>query len=238
MHYCGYNHTSNVNQYKFVAASTSFEELRIGEGIYTSKDIATILKIPIRKVSYWISKYVREKFPEITGYVYNFEQERGIYVNFKSLLQIYVFSELKVRGHSNKEILKMYSFISERYDTKYPFAKKSIYSVGSELMLEEKGELVNANFQISLKEILSEYIHKIEFDMQGNAIRFFPLGKEKSIVVDPQIQFGSPTIKGTRISAAVIYESFKAGDSQELIASVYDISVSDVHDAIEFTQAA
>lgn len=218
--------------------ATSFEELRIGEGIYTSRDIATILNLPIKKVSYWLSKYVREKFPQITGYVYNFEQEKGIYVNFKSLLQIYVLSELRSRGHTNKEILKIYSAISDKYNTNYPFAKKNIYSVGSELLMEENGELVDANFQISLKEILSEYIHKIEFDREGNAVRFFPLGKDKSIVVDPKVQFGSPVIKGTRVNADIIFELYENGEDVLSIARMYEISTESVQDAIDFSMAA
>lgn len=218
--------------------SASFEELKIGEGIYTARDIATILNVPRNKVSYWMSKYVREKFPAITGYVYNFEQEKGIYVNFKSFLQIYVFNELKQRGHSNKKILEMYSFISRKYKTKYPFALKKILSVGSELMLEEKEDIFNAKFQLSFKKILSDYIDKIEFDNDGSAIRYYPLGKERTIVVDPSIQFGSPVIKGTRVNADILVELYENGEEINAIAKMYEISIDNVNDAIEFSMAA
>lgn len=216
----------------------SFEEYKVGEGLYTARDIATILNLPNSRVRYWLSKYAREKLPSITGYIYNFEQEKGVYVNFKMFLQIYVFTELRKKGHSNNNILKMYEAISTRYDTDYPFADYKVLSVGSKLMLEDGEDIFDSKMQLSLKDILKSYIERIEFDNKGLAIRYFPLGKEKSIVVDPQIQNGSPTIKGTRINAKTIFLLHEAGDSIKDISYHYDISEEEIKDAIDFSRAA
>ena len=214
------------------------ENIKLGEGVYNISDLSNILGVTPRSARYLFNKYVREVFPSITNFRYNFETETGLFVNFKSLLQFYVFLELKNRGHSNKKILSMYKFISEKYKTKYPFAKKDIFSVGSEILTNHHGQLINQTLQLSMTEILEKYIHKIEFGQDGYAEKYFPLGKDKSIVVDPKIQFGSPTIKGTRVEIKTIKESFDSGDPKELIAKIYDLTMNQVEDAISFNQAA
>lgn len=216
----------------------SFETLEIGKGIYTISDLSEILKVSKSKVRYWLNTYVRDILPSITGHKYVFDEEKGLFVNFKSLLQLYVFIELKKRGHKKKDIIEMYKFIAKKYQTNYPFATKQILSVGSEILINGDSGLINYKFQLSFDKLLKDYIEKIDFDSHGNAIRFYPLGMKRSIVVDPEIQFGSPTIKGTRIDVRTIAECFEAGDSKKLISKAYNLKLKEINDAIDFVKAA
>ncbi len=216
----------------------SFETLQIGQGIYTVSDLSEILKIKKSSARYWFNSYVRDILPSITGYRYNFESDKGLFVNFKSLMQFHVFIELKNRGHKKKEIVSMYKFIAKQYSTNYPFATKEILSVGSSLLIDINEQLVSPTMQYSMNEILTDYIDRIEFDLEGNAIRYYPMGRQHSVVVDPEVQFGSPVIKGTRIDTKTISELYESGDSKELIANIYDLSIEQVSDAISFSIAA
>jgi len=215
-----------------------FEKLEIGSGIYTISDLSEILKVDKSKVRYWFNTYVRDILPSITGFKYVFEENKGLFVNFKSLLQLYVFIELKNKGHNKKDIIAMYKFIARKFKTNYPFASKQVLSVGSELLIDSKQGLVSHRLQLNFDSLLQDYIKKIDFDISGNALRFYPLGMNHSIVVDPEIQFGSPTIKGTRIDAKTIVECFESGDSKDLIAHAYNLKLNQINDAIEFLKAA
>ena len=214
------------------------ETAKIGDGIYSVSDLSDILKIPNHKARYWFNTYVREILPSITNYRYNLNPEIGLFVNFKSLLQFYVFIELRKRKHSKRDILKLYTFIAKTYNTKYPFATKSVFSVGSEILTDVNGNLINQTLQLNMVEILSTYIEKIDFNKEGMAQRFFPIGRDKNIVVDPRIQFGSPTIKGTRIEVDSIISFIQSGESIESTSKTFDLNISQINDALEYRKAA
>ncbi len=218
----------------------AIEHLEIGKGIYTITDLALILKMPKSRVRYWVNIYLRGDLPKITKFRYNFNPSQGIFMTFNSLLELYVFERLRQKGHSKKKILQSYEAIANFYKTRYPFTLKNIITAGNLILLDHEGDIINADktFQLNLKEILLPYIEKIEFDNEGKAKRFFPIGKNKSVVIDPQIQFGAPTIAGTRINVINLVEEFDSGDTKETLSKLYNLNIDEINDAIEFAHAA
>lgn len=220
-----------------------FEQMRIGEGIYTARDVSNILKISKRSATYILNSYIRDDLAKTMQFVYNFEPEKGVFINFKSLIQIMVFTRLREKGYKKKQILGSFKTMANHFNTNYPFADKinNIITAGSDIMFNnEDGDLVKADssLQYAMREILQDLITKIEFSKDGYALRFYPLGINKSIVVDPEIQFGSPVIKGTRINTSIIYQLYNSGEEIETISSMYDLTNQEIKDAIEFSIAA
>ena len=60
----------------------------------------------------------------------------------------------------------------------------------------------------------------------------------KLIVKDPQIQFGYPTIKGTRITVDTIQGLARGGEPIDLIARLYEITEEQVKACIEYENEA
>jgi uncharacterized protein (DUF433 family) len=60
------------------------------------------------------------------------------------------------------------------------------------------------------------------------------LGKDHSIVVDPHHSFGQPVISGTNTTTEAIMNMLKAGESPELIASIFELNRKDVKDVQAF----
>jgi uncharacterized protein (DUF433 family) len=57
----------------------------------------------------------------------------------------------------------------------------------------------------------------------------------KRIVVDPQICFGKPTIRGTRIWVALVVENLAAGHSEEEILAEYpQLAREDIRAALAY----
>ena len=71
-----------------------------------------------------------------------------------------------------------------------------------------------------------------------NALRYWPLGKEKNIVVDPHHQLGQPTVRNTNILAETLYSMYTSGEKISFISSLYDVAESDVKASIEFFKKA
>lgn len=219
--------------------NTNQESINFGEGIYSARDMSSILGIPLNRCNYWFKAYLRNKLSEITNYKYHFDIDFGTYVNFKTLLQFYVFEKLRRAGHKPNKILKSYSVLSKLFDTPYPFILPQVLKLGGDIIYLDNGKYVSTDgkFQLHLKEIITPFLEKIAFDENGVPQAFYPYGKDVNIIVDPRIQFGAPTIKGTRIEVDSIRNLLESGEPIKQISKTYDLPPNLIEEVIQFNLA-
>ncbi len=91
--------------------------------------------------------------------------------------------------------------------------------------------------QLNLK-IISLFFKNIDFGHDSIASRFWPLGKDKSILIDPERQFGHPVVGKSNIYPETLYNLHKAGEPLEFISFTYEVDEQYVKDAIEYCKAA
>ncbi|GGB09320.1 hypothetical protein GCM10011511_36060 [Puia dinghuensis] len=162
-------------------------------------------------------------------------------VHFFTLIEFYVFFQLRKRGVSAQSISRAHEIMGQELNTTFPFANSEILTDGKKIFYSPDGDvIINADKskQINFKSIIEQFCHKIDFDKDQNALRYWPLGKEKNIVVDPHHQLGQPTIKNTNILAGTIYSMYTAGEKISFISTLYDVPESDVKASIEFFKKA
>lgn len=214
----------------------------IGEGIYLIKDVSKILQLPYGKVYRWIVGYWGKSLDSNINYVFGGDDSRAI--NFYSLIEFYTFFKLREKGISSTEIKKVHNELSKILNTRYPFAMQDFYVD----KLTKKKKFVYYKYleslikfhpkkQYSFDFIIDEFLDKIEFDENNFAVKLFPLGKDKKVVVDPQHQFGQPTIFGRNVKTRTIYSLYKGGETEEDICILYNLSSDEVQDAINFHSA-
>lgn len=56
----------------------------------------------------------------------------------------------------------------------------------------------------------------------------------RGIVHDEAVLGGDPRLEGTRIGVIHVFRRYEAGESPEVIAADYDVSVADVHNALAY----
>jgi uncharacterized protein (DUF433 family) len=223
----------------------SFEnEARLGLGIYTIPDIAQILRMRINKVSRWIKDYWDEKLGKEFDNQYSWYVGQSKAVNFHTLIELYIFHQLNVAGLKPQEVLKAHKVLSERFDTRFPFANErvlnSLSTDGKKIYLEQNDQTIitlDKSNQLNL-DFIKLFLKLVDFDDDVLASRFWPIGKDKSVVCDPERQFGHAVIENTNIYPDTIYSLHKAGEPNAFIASLYDISEKQVENAIEYCMAA
>lgn len=207
----------------------------IGEGVYTVSDMARIFRLnDNRRVRYLFNNYIQGKLETSSKHRFFFGDKRR-FVNFETLIHLYIFLELNKRGIAYKEILTAYDALSESLDTPYPFTKVILSTQGKKIIAGVGDSIFTADKkkQGYLKEIIVPLAKKVEL-IDNEITRFFPLGKRKTIVVDPQIQMGAPVVDGTRINTKVIYQLHEAGENHKVIARMFNLSARQIKDAIEF----
>lgn len=212
----------------------------IGQGIYTAADAARILKVPYPKANYWFKYYAKQKLAASSHFKYHFQVRDIVAVNFLTLIEMYVFYTLKEKGITTNSIMQAHSVMADFLKTPYPFAKEDIYLNDKALLFGHDDLLISADkkLQTVIVQVLKPFLKKIEFSDDRMANRFYPIGKRKAIVVNPENQFGQPIIEGTNILAQTVYLLSEAGESKKSIAKLYDLNIKQVSDAIEFSNAA
>lgn len=207
----------------------------IGAGAYSVPEIALILGLQQNKVrrvlnELWDGKLGKKLF----GDTFSITVAKHKYVSFHVLIEFFVYFELRERGVSSQRIMKSRQAMARDLDTEHPFATANVLHTKKKIWYEFKDAIVDADGtrQTNLVDIIERFCQKIDFNGDKLAVRFWPLGKDKRVVVDPKHQFGAPTVPGTNINAQVLYHMSQSGERVETLASLYDLKESDVRDAI------
>jgi len=213
---------------------------RIGEGIYTVPEAAQILNLSTPKVRRWIKKYWELDFLSESYAIdsYTWGESRDKAFNFYTLIEIIAVHTFREIGVSFQKIKLAHEILAGILETLYPFSTSQLLTDGITIFYKySDAALLNLDrsMQTSFKKIIEPYCQKIDFDESNYlAERYWPLGKEHTIVVDPHHSFGQPTIAGTNITVDSLLTLIRAGEKKEVIASLYDISEEEVDDVILF----
>ena len=213
----------------------------LGIGLYTIPDVANILNLDGTLVQRWLREYWGNRFSSKQDNFSSWGRGRDKAVHFFTLIEFYVFYQLRKQGVSAQNIAKSYEIIRQELNTAFPFANSIILTDGKKIFYSKEGDLIinaDKSKQINFKSIIEEFCHKIDFDKDAYALRYWPLGKEKNIVVDPKHQLGQPTVKNTNILAETLYSMYTSGEKISFISSLYDVPENDVKASIEFFKKA
>ncbi len=214
----------------------------VGHGIYTMSDIAHLLGFPRARVSrylknYWDESSSSQLFEDsYTWKSGSHPKEKA--VNFYVLMELYTLFQLQIMGVSARRVVESRTHICEETGWQYPFATSSVLSDGKNIWYQFQDAIVNANGsrQTTFISMMQDFSQKIDFDEQFVAARFYPMGRDKNIVIDPNRQFGKPVVKGANVATEIIFALFESGESENAIATHYEISIQSVQDAILFHQ--
>lgn len=216
---------------------------QIGIGIYSASEIARILRVPYRTVYTWMNKYWDKKLGQNYGSNYSWVKDGSRSVSFHTFIEFYVMMRFSEAGVKPKQVIEAHKELVKMYKTAFPFALKEVLkginSDGKHVYLKTKQGIIelNGTKQFNL-DLIQLFFINLEFDNDNLASKFWPIGKKKSILVDPERRFGHPVIDGKNILPEIIFNHYKAGDPVAYIAHVYKLSEQEVHNALEYCNAA
>ncbi|MSQ15073.1 MAG: DUF433 domain-containing protein [Dehalococcoidia bacterium] len=159
---------------------------------------------------------------------------RGMLITFEDLVSVRIIAALRAAGVSFPKIYEAEDWLRVHTAHPRPFAVEAIWTERTEVFAEFKNRLVTASRagQIAL-DLLREYIipvHGLTFEEEV-AATWEPLA---GILLDPEIQFGAPCIKGTRIPAKTIRGMIQAGDPRERVKASFGLSDQEMDAAIKW----
>ena len=209
------------------------------EGIYDVPEAARYLKASIHgdvvypitsaKLIRWIRRGLIA--PELSS-----DSGRDLLIAFEDLVSLRIIAALRSVQVRWTEIRLTEKWLRERTGARRPFATEYLWAGQGQIFVDWTQRLISGSRsgQLALG-MLREYlipIHGLMFGEETHvAMSWEPLD---GVLLEPQIQFGTPCIKGTRIPTRTIAGMVEAGDSVDWVAKVFDLTLDDVKVACDW----
>lgn len=220
----------------------------INVGIYTVPEASRLSGVSKDRIRRWLRGYRSGQRNKVYLPLWKSQLpsiEHKVALGFLDLIEIKFVDAFLNAGVSWHVIHKVRERAKDIYDdTDHPFCTKQFVTDGRQIFRDlhaETGEncLVEiATNQAVFAEITKPFLKQLEFRDGTVLERWWPLGKDRNIVIDPRKNFGQPTIFREGIPTETLARSYEANTSSfEEVARWYEISPKSVQEAIEYEQS-
>ncbi len=225
-----------------VGASITYQNV----GIYTAAEASRLTGVSSKHVRQWLTSYratLRKKSftrlwtPQLPPI------KNKLALGFLDLIEVKFVGAFLERGVSWRMIHRAREKAAELYpNASHPFCTKQFVTDGQRVFAEVHRKTKDRSAQEMatdprvFAEITKLFLKQFEF-RQTALERWWPLGLERRIVVDPRRNFGQPTLANEGIPTQALAESARANGSVEAVARWYEISAEAVKEAVEYERA-
>ncbi len=221
-------------------------ETYVGKGLYTVRDVSRLARTSSQNIRRWIDGYVTRRNgrsirhePVLCSDYGRVENE--LVLSFLDLMQVRMVLAFKEYGVSLQEIRKAAIRAAEVLNDPHPFATERLYTDGRRVLAEITGEgrdpdlITLSQRQYEIHEVVIPLLYKgVEFNRESIAMRWWPHGTESPVVVDPDRNFGRPTVASCGVPAEILAQQVSVIGSIESVASWYEVSQDEVRAALDF----
>ncbi len=233
----------------------------LGKGVYSVPEAARIVHASPRSVRRWISGYETQGTGRISPRILMTEVvkvEGAEVLTFQQLIEILFIKLFREHKVSMPTIRAAAKRASGMLGTAHPFAVEGLQTDGSAIFHLSAADVFQAagddepitkkqiaqdlaNGQMVLLEFALPYFRKIDYDKM-EASRYWPLGKDRSVVIDPSRSFGQPIDANKKVPTKTLYKMCKSrsnprGDDPETVSRWYGAPLNSVLDAIAFEES-
>lgn len=168
-------------------------------------------------------------------------------LSFWNLAEAHVLRALRTDHRvSVKAVRQALDYAERHLDIDRLLLRRELSAGAGELFLDRYGELINlsASGQLAMRRLLAEHLRRVDWDEWQFPVRLYPFVASdadtagRPIVIDPAISFGRPIVVRRGITTAVIAERIDAGESVDELAEDYDLSRTEIEQAVVYERAA
>ena len=159
-------------------------------------------------------------------------------VSFFDLIEVAAIGRLKEVGWSLRAIRTAVESCQAMFNLQRPLVTERFRSDGRDFFVQIDDVLVEVGIgrrkgERAWIEVLDPFLDTIAYEGKF-ARRWWPIGRDRRVVVDPDYGFGLPVVAGSGVRTEIVYEQVQAFVSLEQIAADFNISPEDVEHAIQF----
>ncbi len=221
------------------------EFVNVGRGVYTLVEAEHLTKVPRWSIRRWTRGYSyleggeRHYVPPVVGRDSN--SDSGPILNFADLVEVRFLHAFRSHGVSWKAIRISAQGAKELLGRPHPFSTKLFRTDGRTILgdvgraTKDKALLDMVTNQYTFERVVEPYLYsELDFDDMNDPTRWWPLGRKRRVVIDPLRSFGAPIGVKSGIPTKILSNAVEAEKSMQFVARWYDVSVSEIKDALAF----
>jgi uncharacterized protein (DUF433 family) len=215
----------------------------VGIGLYTPAEAGRLTGISSNKIIRWLRghtigdrEYERLWAPQIDL------GDSSVYLGFLDLVQVRVAAAFIAAGLSPQKVRKAIDYGREVIQRDYPFANARFRTDGQTVILHvlQEGEddrLIDLfrSGQYVMQRVIEPSLKGLEFE-NDFAARWWPLGRQRGIVIDPKRQFGQPIDDTSGVPTVVLANAAEAEGSITKAARAFMVPRASVRRAVAFEE--
>ena len=209
------------------------------QSLYSFGEASRLAEVSPRTIRNWLFGNIGPD--RLTPPLFPSRADQGPMVSFIQLIEIVVAAQFrKAAKVPFNRVRSAYENAQKQYDIRYPFAHLQLEAIGGHIIGGLRSERPGASVQAldepaqwTLPGLILDTIHQLEYD-EDLAARWYPVGKEHLIVVDPRVSAGMPTILERGVTIQAIQKRWKVGHSISFIAEDFDLAADDVEIVLRY----
>jgi|UPI0006460EB2 uncharacterized protein (DUF433 family) len=222
----------------------------IGTGLYPLRQAARLVGQEVRNVRRWLKGYSWKyrSGRSYSGPLWHTEYEGADLpgervLSFRDLLELRMVAEFATRGVDLKVIRATIEVAKEDFGSAYPLSNRRFLTDGKRIFMQAIEETTGDEKMVDVLRRQFVFANVIRESLfagivyeDGHALRWYP-ERNKAVMLDPEIQFGTPTLAGIGIPTDTIYDAWLAeGKDRAAVARLYGITPAMVTKAVGFEQ--
>jgi uncharacterized protein (DUF433 family) len=218
----------------------------VGRGIYSLAEAERLSGVPRRRIRRWMHGYIftyrgekRRSPPPVASDID--QPDTTHLVGFADLLEVRFLNAFREYGVSWKYIRIAAERAQELLGRHHPFSSQIFRTDGRTILAElarETGDKLLLDLvkdQWEFERIISPYLYEgIDYNRLQEPERWWPLGTDRQVVIDPSRAFGAPIVSREGVPTRILAGAFCTEQSVELVAKWYEVGEQAVRDAVEF----
>lgn len=209
--------------------------------VYSLADVDRLLTLPSGTARRWIDGYDRAGVHY--GPVIRAERTRDESVTWGEFVEARLLAEFRSRGASMQRLRPAVMALRAEFGD-YPLAQSAPFldidgrelvrrvQAATELHGQELLVVVRSG-QVVMSAAVRDFVDDLRYSKGDNASAVLVAPRRfAGVTLDPQRQHGRPAVRA--VPTEVVAEQFRAGESAETIADLFDLAVEQVEQAIRF----
>ena len=221
-----------------MTSSVSYNHPSVSRPLYNFAEADRIARVTPNTSRRWLKGYgfwydgEHRKMPPVTRSPGAKEA-----VSFVDLMEVATIDKLRKKGFSFKQIRKINATARLYLKKPRPLVTETFKVKGRNIFVDDGfGILVNVGHEAGMQawdEVLDPFLDTVEYEDEI-VRRWWPLGKDVAVLIDPDYGFGLPVAEGTGVRTEIIAERHGAGDSTDEIAYDFDVTPEQIKDALQW----
>lgn len=219
-------------------STVSYEHASVKRPLYSFAEADRIARVTPGTSRRWLKGYhfwyddKRHEMPPVTPDLG--EQDA---VSFVDLMEVAAINELRKEGFSFKRVRQINAYCRVYLHEPRPLVTQKFKVAGQDIFLDaDFSVLLDVGREAGMlawREVLEPFLKDVDYE-NDLARRYWPLGRQRMVIVDPDYGFGLPVVEGNGVRTEIIAERHRAGDSTDQISYDFDVTPRQIEDALQW----